>query len=67
LDAFGTAANPSTAIALADTAFCAIAFVELDKLCASEPGLRQHLWRRLSQVIQDSQAHMLLLTDKPAE
>ncbi|HKH20998.1 MAG TPA: helix-turn-helix domain-containing protein [Gammaproteobacteria bacterium] len=67
LDAFGAAANPSAAIALADTALCAIAFVELDKLCASESDLRQHLWRRLSQVIQDSQAHALLLTEKPAE
>ena len=67
LDAFGKGAHPSVATALADTALCAIPFAEIDKLCASEPILRQHLWRSLSQATQDSQAHAMLLADKPAE
>jgi CRP-like cAMP-binding protein len=60
-------AHPSAAIALAHTALCAIPFTEIDKLCASEPTLRQPLWRTLSQVTEDSQAHAMLPADKPAE
>jgi CRP/FNR family transcriptional regulator, anaerobic regulatory protein len=67
LDAFGKGSDTCAAVALADTALCALPFGEIDKLCATEPNLRQHLWCSLCQATEDSQAHAMLLADKPAE
>lgn len=67
LEGLGGGVHAGAMVALADTAVCAIPCAELDTLCASEPALRQQLWRRFCEMLHASHAHALLLANKPAE
>lgn len=57
----------STAVALEPTAVCTIPFVALESLACRSPGLRQHLFQRMSAEIRNDHQIMQLIAKRPAE